>query len=283
MLSLPRPDGSGYDISPEEFAHSLAALADLGGAGVRWLLRHHAGVHRSAAAGTGGPDGAPGPQSSPSRRVQRNSGSSHRPGAGHRRADQPHGQEADEGGPAPGGRGLYAGPGPGPDGGQGGHPGCERGPAGDRRGGYDGPHSEGSPGGDGRPPPAGLHRPEGAGAGPAGLLRQGHRQLGQRGGGEPVHHPAPCEKVRRGSGGPDSGPGGYPQKRAGPGGGGPPHPGAGAGPGRPPGGCVHRLPDTHRLRRAGGGCPDPDRPAPGEGGTGAKDRAGGVQHLLRPA
>ena len=27
---LPRPDGSGYDISPEEFAHSLAALADLG-------------------------------------------------------------------------------------------------------------------------------------------------------------------------------------------------------------------------------------------------------------
>ena len=27
---LPHPDGSGYDISPEEFAHSLAALADLG-------------------------------------------------------------------------------------------------------------------------------------------------------------------------------------------------------------------------------------------------------------
>ena len=26
----PHPDGSGYDISPEEFAHSLAALADLG-------------------------------------------------------------------------------------------------------------------------------------------------------------------------------------------------------------------------------------------------------------
>ncbi|MFR4561193.1 MAG: hypothetical protein ACLT5P_08180 [Flavonifractor plautii] len=29
-------------------------------------------------------------------------------------------------------------------------------------------------------PPAGFHRPEGAGAGPAGLLRQGHCQLGQR-------------------------------------------------------------------------------------------------------
>ena len=27
---LPHPDGSGYDISPAEFAHSLAALADLG-------------------------------------------------------------------------------------------------------------------------------------------------------------------------------------------------------------------------------------------------------------
>ena len=52
------------------------------------------------------------------------------------------------------------------------------------------------------------------------------------------------------------------------------------------GGCVHRLPDTHRLRRAGGGGPDVDCPAPGEGGAGAENRAGGVQHLLwtaRPA
>ncbi len=52
--------------------------------------------------------------------------------------------------------------------------------------------------------------------------------------------------------------------------GGPPHPGAGAGPGRPPGGCVHRLPDTHRLRRAGSRRPDPGGPAPGEGELGLK-------------
>ena len=39
-------------------------------------------------------------------------------------------------------------------------------------------------------------------------------------------------------------------------------------------GCVHRLPDPHRLRRAGGGGPDADCPAPGEGGAGAENRAG---------
>ena len=48
-------------------------------------------------------------------------------------------------------------------------------------------------------------------------------------------------------------------------------------------GRVHRLPHPHRLRRAGGGGADPGGPAPGEDRAGPQDRAGGVQHLLRPA
>ena len=141
---------------------------------------------------------------------------------------------------------------PGPDGGRGGHPGCERGPAGDRRGGYDGPHSEGSPGGDGRPlqldstDPKVLERAlrvycgkaivnsvngeeeslstilplvKKYGAAVVGLtLDQGVSPKARRPG---------WEVARR------------ILERA-------------LAPGRPPGGCVHRLPDTHRLRRAGG-------------------------------
>ena len=116
--------------------------------------------------------------------------------------------------------------------------------------------------------------------GAAGLQRQAHRQLGERGAGGAGQAAAPVQKIRRGGGGPDHGRTRHPQDRRRAGGHRRPHPGRGPGRRHPPRGHLHRLPHPDRQRPAEGRHGHPGRPARLQGRTGGAHRAGGVQHQL---
>ena len=247
---LPDPGGAGYDITAEEFAGSMAELTGLGvklyggccGTTPEYiaLLREElAGrtivqVPRQVPAAVCSGTQAPCPSTG--------CGSS---GSG----STPPAKEADEGGPAPGGCGLYAEPGPGPDGGGGRHPGCERGSARDRRGGDDGAHGEGPPGGSPTPPSSWTPPTLGCWRGALRVYCGKAIVNSVNGDEETLNAILPLvKKYGAAVVGLTLDHTGIPKTVDAWLIGGPPYPGPGPVLWHPAGGCVHRLPDPHRLR-----------------------------------